>query len=49
MTGQGLKMQQFNEEKDKNDFFDTELWKATSSNNKVFFGLDIKSVISTFK
>ena len=31
MTSQGLKMQQFNEEKDKNDFFDTELWKATSN------------------
>ena len=42
-------MQQFNEEKDTNDFFDTGLWKSISSNTKVFFGLDIKSVISTFK
>ena len=48
MTGQGLKMQQFNEEKD-NDFFDTGLWKATWGITKVFFGLDIKSVISKFK
>ena len=48
MTGQGVQMQQLQEEIDKKKF-DTGLGKATSSNTKVFFGLAIKSVSSTFK
>ena len=49
MTGQGVKMQQLHDKIDKKIKFDTVLWKATFSNTKVFFGLDIKCVSSTFQ
>ena len=48
MTGQGVKMKQLHDKIDKKILFHTVLWKATFSNTKVFFRLNIKSVSSTF-